>query len=132
MLQSLTSLILSSSSVTSLVPSENIVWKKLHARDSWPRIVLHTVSSTPQYHMTGPSGLSVTRVQADCLGETYSSARAVAQALETLLSSYYGTYGTTKFDGIFIDSVRDALEDDDTPDTIFGVSIDLMIWHKEN
>lgn len=131
MLQSLTSLMLSSSTLVALV-EDRVVWKQMATTPLFPRVVLHVISSNVDYNMSGPSGLVNTRIQVDCLGSTYASAQTVAAAVLALLSGYRGTYGTTKFDGIFHDNSRDTLEDDDIPESIFGVSLDFTIWHKEN
>lgn len=128
--QSLTGLLLADAPLASLVEGR-IFWKKMEPTAALPRVVLHTISREPDYNMNQASGLVSTRIQVDCLGETYASAQAVANAIVTLLSGYKGTTGTTKFDGIFMDSMRDALEEDDTPSDLFGVSLDFTLWHKE-
>lgn len=126
----LTSLLLGNAGITTLV-EDRIVWKKMEPTAALPRIVLHTIARQTDYNMDGPSGLRSTQVQVDCLGSTYAEALAVANAVSSCLSGYKGTVGTTKFDGVFQDAMRDSIEDDDTPSDLFGVSLDFTLWHKE-
>jgi len=109
-----------------------IFWAKMEPDETLPRIVMNVISSVTDYHMTGPSGLKSTRVQIDCYGLTYASAKAVSRAVETVISGYQGVSGTVKFDGIFKIQERDAVNEDATPSDWFGVSVDYEIFHKEN
>lgn len=127
---SLISLLLANTQLAALV-SDHIQWRKSEPTAELPRIILHTISQRPDYHMTGPSGLAVSQIQVDCIGGTYAQAQSVASAVISALSGYSGTHGTTKFDGIFMDAMRDTIEDDDTPSDLFGVSLDFTLWHKE-
>lgn len=95
-----------------------------------PRIVLYRISGVRDMHMAGPSGLIASRVQVDCLGLTYDSAKSVARAVEARLSGFSGTRAI-RFDGCFLVNERDDFSDTDTPDKLFRTSLDFIIWHKE-
>ena len=97
-----------------------------------PRVVLYRISGERDMHMQGPSGLVASRVQVDCIGASYGSAKAVARAVETVLSGYSGTFSGIWFQGVFLISERDDYEDGDTPDKLFRTSLDFNIWHKDD
>jgi len=87
------------------------------------------VSGTPDVHHAGASGLVVSRVQVDCWGASYGSAKAVARAVEAAITAQTFTQGATRFDVILIDSERDDSTDETTP--LFRTSLDLMV-HSAN
>lgn len=128
--QSLVAFLLASAGLTGLTGTR-IHWVKAPPGVTAPYVVLTLVSSPRDMKMSGPSGLRMSRVQADCYGPTYASAKGVAQQVEARLSGYRGATGTTTFDGIFLDSERDGFEDDATPTDLHRVMLDFLIWHKE-
>lgn len=129
--EQLIALLLGDAMLSGLV-GNRIFWMKMEPNGSLPRIVLNVISDSADYNMNGVSGLRSSRVQIDCYGETYASAKSVSRAVDGVLSGYKGTSGAIKFDGIFLIDQRDAIEDDDAPDDLFGVSADYQIWHKES
>ncbi|MBK8772800.1 MAG: hypothetical protein IPM06_20550 [Rhizobiales bacterium] len=92
--------------------------------------MLRRISGVRDYKLSGATGLVESRVQVDCYGSTYASAKAVARAVEAVLSGYSGTQGATTFDGIFLIAERDLIDDDESPADLHGVSLDFMVWHK--
>lgn len=90
-------------------------------------LVLHRIDGSPDYHLTGPSGLVESRVQADCWGLSYAAAKALARAVEAKLSAARFTRGAIRFDAILILDERDSTFDETTP--IFRTSIDLAVHH---
>ena len=123
-------LLLTDTSIANLVGTR-INWVKSQQGAASPRIVLYRVSGVRDMHMQGPSGLVSSRVQGDCLGLTYDSAKSVARAVEARLSGFKGTRGAVRFDGCFLDNERDDDSYSDTPDKLFRTSLDFIIWHKE-
>lgn len=93
-----------------------------------PNVVLQRVPRAPTYTMGGPSSYVQTRVQADVYGETFTSTKATADALTSVLSGYAGG----SIQGIFIDAERD-LPDADAGEVskLFRISLDLIIHHGE-
>lgn len=117
--------LLATAGVTALV-STRINWSRRPQGSALPAIVLHRIDGAPDVHHGGASGLVVSRVQADCWGVSYGSAKAVARAIETAITAQTFTQGATRFDLILIDSERDDTSDQsDTP--LFRTSLDLMI-----
>jgi hypothetical protein len=93
-----------------------------------PYIVLQRASRLPNMTMSGPSGYVASRVQADIYGESFSSAKAAADALKSAVSGYRGG----SIQGIFIDAERDMPEADaGEVSKLFRISIDLMIHFGE-
>lgn len=107
-------------------------WVRSPQAAASPRIVLYRISGLRDMHMQGPSGLVASRVQVDCIGSSYSSAKTLARIVEARLSGYSGTAGGIRFEGAFLVGERDDFEDTDTPDKLFRTSLDFNIWHKEN
>lgn len=128
--QSLIALLLAASGLTTLV-SQRVNWNKIAAPAVAPYVTLRRISGARDYAMGGATGLVETRVQVDCYGDTYTSAKGVARQVEAVLSGYRGTSQTTKFDGIFLTAERDLIDDDESPADLHGVSLDFMVWHKE-
>lgn len=96
-----------------------------------PAIVLFRITGDRDNHMTAASGLVFSRVQCDCYGETYASAKQTARALRDIVNGYNASSGGTDFQGIFIDSERDTNETEADGRHLFRTSIDLDIWHDE-
>lgn len=107
-----------------------IHWVRSPQGAASPRIVLYRISGLRDMRMDGPTGLVASRVQCDCFGTSYGSAKAVARALEARLSGYAGTTGGIEFQGAFLVGERDDFFDTETPDKLFRTSLDFNIWHK--
>ena len=116
--------LLATAGVTALV-STRINWSRRPQAEALPAIVLHRIDGLPDVHHGGRSGLVVSRVQADCWGSTFGSAKAVARAVENAITAQTFTQGATRFDVILIADERDSTSDETTP--LFRTSLDLMI-----
>jgi hypothetical protein len=130
--ESLVALLLAHTPLTSLTGTR-IHWLRAPQGVAMPYVVLQMITRLPDMTHAGPSGLNAARVQIDCYGLSYGSAKAVARAVEGRLSGYRGTPtppGTTVFDGVFKDAERDGYEDEASTDKLFRVSMDFIIWHK--
>jgi hypothetical protein len=53
-----------------------------------PRVCMWTISDAEGLTISGPDGFSPGRVQVDCYGDTYSSAKALARAVRAALDGY--------------------------------------------
>lgn len=121
--------LLASAGVTALT-STRINWSRRVQAEALPAIVLHRIDGQPDYHHAGASGLVVSRVQVDCYGLTYGSAKAVARAVEAAITAQTFTQGTIRFDVILIADERDStFDENNTP--IFRTSLDLIV-HSAN
>ena len=127
--EALVAYMLAGTSLAALVGTR-INWVQSPQGSASPRIVLYKISGLRDMCMDGPTGFVSTRIQADCIGLTYASAKATARALEARISGYAGTTGGVRFEGIFLIGERDDFNDADTPDKLFRTSLDFNLWHK--
>lgn len=127
--EALVAYLLAGSSLAALVGTR-IHWVRSPQGTVSPRVVLYRISGLRDMRMAGPTGLVSSRVQCDCIGTTYGSAKATARALEARLSGYSGTTGGIVFQGAFLVGERDDFFDTDTPDKLFRTSLDFNLWTK--
>jgi len=118
--------LLATAGITALV-GQRISWSRRPQGEALPAIVLHRIDGAPDYHLTGASGIVESRVQVDCWGASYGSAKAVARAVEAAVSGQRFTQGAIRFDAILILDERDSTFDETTP--LFRTSLDLGVFH---
>lgn len=119
--------LLATAGITGAV-GQRVTWKRRGQGKPLPAIVLHRIDGIRDYHLGGASGLVESRIQADCWGDSYLSAKTTARALEAVLSGARFTQGGVRFDGIFIEDERDdTSEENGRP--LFRTSLDLMVHH---
>lgn len=103
-----------------------------------PAVSYQRISSTRLHSHQGASGLAHPRLQVDCWGRSYSSARGVATAVRKALDGYRGAFGgggnQVPIGGVFLDNEMDVPEEidedeDDVP--LYHIALDFMIWHDE-
>jgi hypothetical protein len=75
-----------------------------------PSIVFNVISGVPSYSDDGEDGIEDDRIQVDCWGETYASAKLVARAVISALSAFRGVVDGVNFRYISVDGHRDATE----------------------
>ena len=112
--------------VTALVGTR-VDWGIRSQGATMPALVLHQISGVPQTNLSGPSGWSSDRIQADCWGRTFKSARDVADAASLALHTLRATLSGIKIRVFVIDRRNDSDSDDTGP--VFRTSLDLMVWH---
>lgn len=130
----LTNFLLGSNGITSLV-GQRITWTSRPQASALPAIVLHKISSAPQYSDEGESGLFSSRVQVDCWakdgngtsGDT--SARAVAAAVKARVSGLRQTSGGIEFQAIFVEDEQGTFEQGAGSEELYRYRVDLTIWH---
>lgn len=128
--EALLSYLLAASGITSLVGTR-INWVRSPQGAVSPRVVLTRISGLRDMTLNnGATGYVTSRIQVDCIGTSYGSAKTVARAIEARLSGYSGTTGGIRFLGCFLIGERDDFFDTDTPDKVFRTAIDFNIWHK--
>lgn len=99
--------------------------------DPLPGIVVTWISGAPIYTDDGETDLASARVQIDCWGETYSSAKDVAQAVRASLSAFQGTVSSVTFQNILIEDERDDREAGlNDAQYLYRTNIDFIIWYK--
>ncbi|MDX5297744.1 MAG: DUF3168 domain-containing protein [Gammaproteobacteria bacterium] len=90
---------------------------------AFPRIVLWTIGDAEDYNLQGPDGHSIGRVQVDCYGATYLSAKQLSRAVRAVLDGYSGG----GFQGVFLAGSRDTREGgSNEPERPFRVSLDFI------
>lgn len=119
--------LLSRSPVTALT-GQRITWGRREQGAPLPAIVLHRIDGAPDYHLEGPSGLVVSRVQVDCWGDTYADAKRAAEAVAAPVNGIRFTQGATRFAAVLIVDQRDS-NFDESGEAIFRTSLDLSITH---
>jgi hypothetical protein len=125
--EELRALLLANSGVSALV-SSRIAWGERIQGTAVPDILLTVISRPRDYHMTGASNPAEYRVQADCYGKTYASAKTVSRAVDALLSGYSGG----NFQAVFTGGERDLRSaGSNDADRLFGVSLDYLIHFTE-
>jgi len=107
---------------------QRVTWKRRGQGTALPCIVLHRIDGERDYTQAGASGLVESRIQADCLGNSFLSAKSVARAAEAVLSGARFTQSGIRFDAILIADERDDTEDQDGK-PLFRTSLDLMVHH---
>lgn len=128
--EALRTFLLAYTGLTGLVGTR-VHWVRSPQGSASPRVVLYRISGLRDMVMNGPTGLVASRVQVDCIGSSYGSAKTVARAVEARLSGYSGPASGIDLQGCFLIGERDDFEDTDTPDKLFRTSLDFNIWHKE-
>lgn len=116
--------LLATAGVTALV-GQRINWSRRVQAEPLPAIVLHVIDRIPDVHHGGRSGILESRVQCDCWGASFGSAKAAARAVENAITAQTFTQGAVRFDVILIADERDSTFDETTP--LFRTSLDLMI-----
>ncbi len=116
--------LLATTAITTLV-STRINYGRRPQGSALPAIVLHVIDRIPDVTHGGRSGLLASRLQVDCWGATFGSAKEVARAVETAITAQSFTQGAIRFDAILIDAERDDTTDETTP--LFRTSLDLII-----
>mgnify|MGYP002654589094 FL=1 len=119
--EALRTLLRGNAAVAALVGSR-VDWGMRPQGSGLPAICLTTISDAPVNHSLDGPGVSRARVQVDCFGATYGSAKDTARAVRRLLDTYSGGI----FLGVFLAGARD-LPDDDGVSTIHAVSMDFFV-----
>jgi hypothetical protein len=95
-----------------------------------PAITLGRISGAPLYADDGETGLETSRVQIDCWGATYTSAKTVARAVVASLSAFVGSSCGVDFKYVLLDAERDIRESGaNSEEYPFRTSLDFIVWN---
>jgi hypothetical protein len=132
--EALTTHLLAQAGLTALVGTSpaRVTWGRRAQGSALPAVVLHVISRTPQYTMAGDTGSRPQRIQVDCWGATYGAAKAVARQVTDALSGARTTVGSVDFLGSFKESERDSFEQGEGADALNRISMDFIIWTRED
>jgi hypothetical protein len=128
--------LLATAGVTALV-SQRVYCGSRSQGGTLPDIIINRVSGAPVYTDDGASGLASARLDIDCWGMTYASAKGVARAVIAALSIFTAnsspteTIGGTVFQNILLDAERDFREGGgNVPEYLFRTNLDFIIWFQ--
>lgn len=123
--------LLASSGVTDLV-STRIRCGSLVQGETLPAVIINRVTGAPVYTDDGESGLAQARLEINCWGSTYGSAKTLARAVIAALSAYNGTSGSTTFQNTLLDSEQDIREGGtmNQPEYLFRTMLDFIVWFE--
>jgi hypothetical protein len=122
--------LLATTAVTDLV-STRVYPGSVPQASTMPAIVVNRISGTPIYTDDGESGLQTARLELDCWGETYSSAKTVARAVIAALSGFVGTVDDVDVRNTLLDAERDFREGGgNAAKYLFRTNLDFIIWFE--
>ena len=125
------SLLLDDAGVAALVSTRVYPGSRVQG-SALPAVVINRVSGAPVYTDDGESGLSQARLQVDCWGTTYSSAKGVARAVKAVLSAYNGAVDDAVFQNVLLDAERDLREGGgNASEYPFRTGLDFIFWYEE-
>jgi hypothetical protein len=119
--EALRALILDDTAIESLVKAR-VDWGLRPQGKGLPAIALTVVSDSPVDHSQDGGGVNRARVQIDCFGATYGSAKATARAVRALLDGHSGGV----FQGAFLAGARDLTEGENVT-LIHQVALDFIV-----
>lgn len=91
-----------------------------------PCVALHLIDAPPDWHLQGPSGLVMARVQADCWDLTFLGSKAVATALKASLPANGQVTGGVRFDSCVILG-EDRAPFGEAPNVLLRSRIDVRV-----
>lgn len=95
-----------------------------------PFVTYQQVSGPRIRSTAGASGGAMPRVQIDCWGDTYTSARAVATQVRLALDNFRGTAGGVTVRAASLESELDLIDTEVEP-KLFRVSLDFFFHIDE-
>ena len=120
--------LLADPAITGLV-GQRVHWGRRPQAGALPSIILFRMGGDRHYATDGPSDLVASRVQVDCWGTSYGSAKNVARAVRDRLSGMREVVNGVAFRGSFIDAERDFSEGPAGADVnIYRTSLDFILW----
>jgi hypothetical protein len=95
-----------------------------------PAIVLNLIAAEPSYSDDGEDGIETARIQIDCWGESYTSAKLTARAVKAALSAFGGTIAGIRFRYIALDLEHDLQEPGSgAAEYPFRTSLDFLVTY---
>lgn len=132
--EALRDLLLGTAAITDIV-SRRVDWGVRPQGDALPAITLERISGELHMNMNAPSGWETDRVQIECWGRTYKTAKDIALLLASpgsltapagLLVGYRGERLGFRLRTFVVGRRSDADSDNKAP--VHRSSIDVMVW----
>jgi hypothetical protein len=122
--------LLASGGVTGLVSTRIYPGRRPQA-SALPAIDVASVSGAPIYTDQGEAGLATARIEVNCWGATYTSAKQVAHAVTAALSAFFGESAGVTFQYVLKDAERDLSEGGgNAAEYLFRTSVDFLVWFE--
>lgn len=122
--------LLATSGVTALV-SQRVYPGRRPQASALPAIDIANISGAPIYTDQGEAGLSTARVEINCWGTTYTSAKQVSRAVTAALSAFFGDAGGVTFQYILKDAERDFSEGgSNAAEYLYRTNLDFLVWYN--
>jgi hypothetical protein len=103
------------------------VYPRVPQNPTFPLIHYQRVSTLRGQTLTGDSGPVAATLQVDCMGESYSAVKTLADEVRTILSDYTGTWGTLYCYNVFLESEND-LSDQEGDRVTHWVAQRYTVW----
>lgn len=126
--EALIALLLADDDVAALVGTR-IYWLRRPQKSALPSVTLQTIGGPRTYHSEGADSIIAHRVQVDCWAATFTSAKAVARAVEAAVSGRRFAAQATNVPGVFVIDAADSFEGEE-PEAIHRSRLDLRVWHR--
>lgn len=126
--EALATLLLGTSAIASLI-GNRLTWLVRVQNSPLPSLVLNVISNVPEYSDEGDAGLKQARVQIDCWALTYASAKALARAVKARLSGMRETASGVEFSAAWVDLEQDLFDTGAAGQSLYRVSLDILITH---
>lgn len=124
--EALRAVLLGSAAVTAIAGAR-VNWGEHPQGAALPGIILTVVSDVEGHTIGAPNGVSAARVQVDCQGASYGSAKQLARAVRTVIDGYRGGL----IQAVLLASVRDGREGGtDEADRPFRTSLDVIVHYS--
>lgn len=123
--------LLAGSGVTALAGTR-LTWNTRTQGSPTPAIVLHVISTVPEYSDEGDSGLASSRIQVDVWAETYAAAKSTARAVTDRLTENGSKFvsGGFEFQFAFKEDEQDSFERGAAAEELYRVRLDFIIMYR--
>ncbi|MCP4567638.1 MAG: DUF3168 domain-containing protein [FCB group bacterium] len=104
--------------------------------DTLPAIIYTRVSTVPTHTMSSSPSIAETRIQVNCLGETYQAAKELADVVRQAIENYSGNWDGETVHTVMMDSEHDSYDTrssnnkNNESQRVFGVHQDYIVWHS--
>lgn len=92
--------------------AENRVYPRLPQNVEFPAIRYQRISTQRNQSLDANVGVNAATVQVDCMANSYSDAKALADSVRTILHGYSGSWSTLTCRNVMLDTENDFDEQD--------------------
>jgi len=103
------------------------VYPRLPQGVTFPAIRYQRITATRQQALDGNVGVTEVGIQIDCMAESYSQAKTLADSVRVILHGYSGAWGTLKAHLVTLETENDFYEQDGD-DVTHWVTQRYQVW----